>query len=212
MFGEIWIKIALGISLAAPPGPVSIELVKRGVSKGFKAAFAVCLGAALGDYFCLLVTYLGLAQFISTDTAKGIVWLTGSMILLVLGYQTIKQDISKKMFDSDEASENKNSIGLGFTLAIANPMSIVWWVGVFSATMGSAEALEISFNQLMFNSWIIVGVMIWMGFLCFISSLGKRLINEKALHVVSKIAGLSLMAFGLSFGYNAVLSLFGMYN
>ena len=46
---EILNKILLGVTLAAPIGPVSLEMIQRGLKSGFLSSFVVRLGAAVAD-------------------------------------------------------------------------------------------------------------------------------------------------------------------
>ena len=49
----------LGWSVAWPPGPISAEVVRRGLARGFWPAYALCLGASSGDAVWALVVALG---------------------------------------------------------------------------------------------------------------------------------------------------------
>ncbi|MGM2834842.1 LysE family transporter, partial [Bacillus cereus group sp. Bce025] len=49
MFGAIIQQIVLGISLAAPVGPINIEMLKRGIERGFWDAWVVGIGGMTAD-------------------------------------------------------------------------------------------------------------------------------------------------------------------
>ena len=51
--------------LAAPIGPVSLEMIQRGLKSGFLSSFVVRLGAAVGNLLCLLVSYYSI---VTADT------------------------------------------------------------------------------------------------------------------------------------------------
>ncbi len=51
MFGAIIQQIVLGISLAAPVGPINIEMLKRGIERGFWHAWVVGIGGMTADVF-----------------------------------------------------------------------------------------------------------------------------------------------------------------
>jgi len=51
--------IAVGVLYCAPVGPVNLEIVRRGLTVGFLAAFLVALGAVIGDSFWAAVGILG---------------------------------------------------------------------------------------------------------------------------------------------------------
>jgi threonine/homoserine/homoserine lactone efflux protein len=46
---NILICALMGLAYVAPPGPVNLETVRRGVAGGFRAGLVLQLGAVLGD-------------------------------------------------------------------------------------------------------------------------------------------------------------------
>jgi threonine/homoserine/homoserine lactone efflux protein len=201
-------NILLGISLAAPVGPVSVEVIQRGLRGGFSRAFLVALGSALGDAVYLLVIYFGLAELLLHPVAKISIWCFGSLVLLFLGVQTIRGAWKPQEMKSAPWASNRNAILAGFLLALINPMTIVWWLGVFGVLIGSSNE-GMSFSSLLHNSTIILGVLVWFFFLAMTLHFGKRWIAGKYLRWISAIAGLSLVGFGLHFGYMVIRELAG---
>jgi threonine/homoserine/homoserine lactone efflux protein len=198
-------KILLGVSLAAPLGPVSIEVIRRGLKRGFMAAFVVALGSALGDFACLLVTYLGFARFVAIPSVKMVIWVLGSLVLLFLGTKSIIESKNQNILQGDDVdAKGKNAFFLGFALALANPISVVWWLGVFGVVLGDSSAEAINFASFLSNTTIILGVVLWFLFLSSFLNFGKRFINESRLRWISILAGLCLICFGLNFGYRAI--------
>lgn len=51
--------VVLGISLAAPLGPIKVEMIKRGIAGGFWPSWLIGLGGVTGDFLFLVVIYLG---------------------------------------------------------------------------------------------------------------------------------------------------------
>lgn len=66
-------NIILGISLAAPIGPVNIEVIRRGLNFGFFPAFLLSIGAASADTTYLLLIYFGLSSFIKVPIIKTLI-------------------------------------------------------------------------------------------------------------------------------------------
>ena len=201
-------NILLGISLAAPLGPVSIEVIRRGLKRGFMAAFIVALGSALGDFACLIIAYLGFCKFVAIPVVKMTIWVLGSCVLLFLGAQSIIESRKLKILQGN-ARENKGigAFFLGFALALANPISIVWWLGVFAVVLGDSSAESFTLVSFLGNTAIILGVILWFLFLSSFLNFGKRFVNENRLKWISILAGTCLICFGLSFGYKALIIL-----
>jgi threonine/homoserine/homoserine lactone efflux protein len=193
-------NVILGISLAAPIGPVAIEIIRRGLRFGFSSAFAVATGAAIGDAAYLLLTYFGLYGFLMNPIVKGCTLFFGALALIYLGLQCFKEVTASLDTETLSYKKKRKLVVLGFFLAVANPISIVWWVGVFGASMASEETLL----PLMSYSPIILGVIIWNIIIATILEVGSRYINNKVLRIISAAAGLSLIGFGIYFGYQAI--------
>ena len=51
--------LLLGWSVAWPPGPINAEIVRRGLSRGFRPAYGVGLGASTGDAVWAIAVLLG---------------------------------------------------------------------------------------------------------------------------------------------------------
>lgn len=203
MFG-LGTSILLGISLAAPIGPLSIEIIKRGLRRGFTAAFSVCLGGAAGDLFYLLLTFFGLAPFMTMPVVRVSIMILGSMVLIYFGVQNILDGFKKRLFVDTEEASGRNAFILGFTLAVINPMSVVWWLGVFGAVMGSLPPESLTISALIGHLGIILGVLVWSLFLSTVLHFGKSFVTEERMKVVCVLAGMFLISFGLNFLYQAI--------
>lgn len=69
--------ILLGLSLAAPIGPVNAAQLDKGVRYGFFHAWLVGLGAMAADAVFMLLIYFGLAHFLTTPFMKTFLWSCG---------------------------------------------------------------------------------------------------------------------------------------
>ena len=59
--GPITAGLLLGWSVAWPPGPVNAEMIRRGLTRGFRAAAAVGFGACSADFLWALAVTGGAA-------------------------------------------------------------------------------------------------------------------------------------------------------
>jgi len=200
-------NVLLGISLAAPVGAVSIESIKQGLTKGFRASLTIWLGAATSDTLSLLIASFGLTHFIKIPAVKIAIWLLGSIILIFMGLQSVYNSKKEDILGVNSTNLEKNAFTLGFVLAIANPMSIIWWVSVFGAVLSESGQMNFSLTQFAGNLAIIVGVLVWSLIIATASSLGKKFMTEPRLRIASIIAGLSLSGFGIYYGYQALLTI-----
>lgn len=198
-------NMILGISLAAPVGPVNVEVIRRGLKHGFFPAFILSLGAASADATYLLLVYFGLSNFINIPIVRTSIWALGAIVLLYLGWQGIKEYFEKIDLEKSKVKTSRNSFVAGYLITISNPMTIIWWLGVFGAILSSTAQAATRTTALFNNFAIIVGVVLWFFVLSILLHWGKRFVNEKTMRYISVIAGLVLIGFGLYFGYSAVV-------
>ena len=198
-------NILLGLSLAAPIGPVNLEIIKRGLNSGFKQAFLTGAGAMCADTTYLILIFFGLTSFLNFAFMKIFLGIAGSIILIYLGVMS-----AKEFFRKVDATENKphrlfkTSFVTGYVLAISSPMTIVWWTGVFGALLAAQTNTQTTISAFFSCLSILLGCFIWVFSLAAALHWGKKIINEKITRFISFFAGLFLILFGIYFLYRAV--------
>ncbi|MBI5103073.1 MAG: LysE family transporter [Nitrospirae bacterium] len=138
----------MGFVVAIPAGPVQIEVVRRSVNGFRMSSFMVILGAFMVDMFYGTVALFGIAPFLKNRTVMSVFWLTGSVILAVLGTYTIVH--SRRPHDLHQRSVflGRKRWGLltGISLSITNPVMIIWWLSSLQifTDLGLVTALTLS--------------------------------------------------------------------
>lgn len=197
-------NILLGLTLAAPIGPVNLEIIKRGLHSGFKQAFLTGAGAMCADTTYLILIFFGLTSFLNFVFMKIFLGIAGSLILIYLGVMS-----TIVVFRKADATENKphrlfkTSFVTGYVLAISSPMTIVWWTGVFGALLAAQTQTQTNISAFFSCLSILLGCFLWVFFLAVALHWGKKIINEKFIRFITLIAGLFLIGFGISFLYRS---------
>lgn len=198
-------NILLGLTLAAPIGPVNLEIIKRGLNSGFQQAFLTGAGAMCADTTYLILIFFGLTSFLNFAFMKIFLGIAGSIILIYLGVMS-----AKEFFRKADATENKphrlfkTSFVTGYVLAISSPMTIVWWTGVFGALLAAQTHTQTTISAFFSCLSILLGCFLWVFSLAAALHWGKKIINEKITRFISFFAGLFLILFGIYFLYRAV--------
>ena len=198
-------NILLGLTLAAPIGPVNLEIIKRGLNSGFKQAFLTGAGAMCADTTYLILIFFGLTSFLNFAFMKIFLGIAGGIILIYLGAAS-----AKDFFRKADATENKphrlfkSSYVNGYVLAISSPMTIVWWTGVFGALLAAQTHTQTTISAFFSCLSILLGCFLWVFSLAAALHWGKKIINEKITRFISFFAGLFLILFGIYFLYRAV--------
>jgi threonine/homoserine/homoserine lactone efflux protein len=198
-------NIILGLTLAAPIGPVNLEIIKRGVNFGFRQSFFTGLGAMSADATYLTLIFFGLTAFLNIAFMKIFLGIAGSIILIYLGALSIKDYFQtiKSTGKSQQRLFNSSYI-TGYVLAISSPLTIVWWTGVFGALLASQTNSPTGVFTFISCLSILLGCFLWVFSLAVALHFGRKFINEKTTGFISLIAGVFLIVFGFYFMYQAV--------
>jgi len=198
-------NILLGLTLAAPIGPVNVEIIKRGLNSGFRQAFLTGVGAMCADATYLTLIFFGLTSFLNNTVMINVLGIAGSFILMYLGFSGVRNYFRQTAQPpEDERRFFKYSFVAGFALAISSPMTIVWWTGVFGALMASQEPAKTGFHAFLSCLSILLGCFLWVFLLAVNLHWSKNIMSEKITRVISMIAGLSLIGFGIYFFFRTI--------
>lgn len=183
----------IGISIAAPVGPIGVLCIRRTLANGKAAGFISGLGAASADMVYGAIAAFGLTA-ITGLLVENAVWLRilGGAFLLYLGIKTFLE----KPSDKATQAEQGNLLSMyttTFFLTITNPMTILSFAAIFAGTMLGDQMG----NPFVIVAGVFTGSAIWWLGLSF----GVGIVRERLSHVhmawINRISGLVITAFGL---------------
>ena len=87
---KIFESLLIGISIAAIPGPIFFELIRRTLTKGFLHGAILVMGEFSGNLLLLILIFLGVSHFLTANIAKIILFIIGGSILVKLGISAIQ--------------------------------------------------------------------------------------------------------------------------
>lgn len=183
----------IGISIAAPVGPIGVLCTRRTLANGKLAGFLSGMGAATADMVYGAIAALGISA-VSNLLVENAFWLKlfGGGFLIYLGVKTFLEK------PSEQAAQVKQG-GLfsmyltTFFLTITNPMTILSFAAIFAGTMIGQEVD----SPLIMVAGVFAGSAAWWLTL----SLGVGLLRERITpsHMVwiNRFSGIIIMAFGI---------------
>lgn len=196
--------IVLGLSLSAPIGPINTAQLDKGIRGGFWHAWFVGLGAITADILYMLLVYLGVIHLLDTPFVQTLLWLFGFFVLMYTGIESIK-DAGKPLSGSMRGSEASllRSMLYGFVLSLSNPLSILFWLGIYGSVLAQAASTS-TMTELLINSGaIVLGILLWDVTMAAAASFFRRVMTPGVLKGISVVSGLSLIGFSLYFGWEA---------
>lgn len=195
--------ILLGLSLALPVGPITIEMTKQGLKNGFAHGWSVGLGGMTVDLFLIVLIYFGFSTILSQPEIKVAMWLIGAIFLLVIAIDSIRNaDQDMVMGEGNSRKSKRSSYLNGFMVAIS-PGNILFWVGIFGTVLAnSLDSAHSSF--LVIASGILTGILIHDIGLLTMVSVSRKFMRQLFIKRVSIAAGIVLLGFAAYFGYEFV--------
>lgn len=182
-------SIALGLTVAAPIGPMSLLCINRTLIVGHSNGLVFGAGIAAADG-----TYAALAAFglVGLSNAFAGYWLKifGSFLLIYLGVR-----LAWGRPDSGTPAPIRNA-GVGafasaYGLTLANPPTILFFAGVFA----SVATLSSGIQSVMFAAGVFAGSMLWWTLLTLFVSKSARGLTAGTMAWIGRVSGLVLIGF-----------------
>jgi threonine/homoserine/homoserine lactone efflux protein len=187
--------LIIGISIAAPVGPIGIICMRRTLGQGRMIGFVSGLGAATADAIYGLIAGFGLAA-ISNFLIGQQFWiqLAGGMFLCYLGIKTL----TSKALHTNTNTQSKNMIGAFlsvFILTLTNPMTILSFIAIF-AGLGISSAKSNIGSALLLVTGVFSGSTLWWLLLCSGVGLLKQRLKTNTVTLINRLSGVIILLFG----------------
>jgi len=186
----------IGISIAAPVGPIGVLCIKRTLAEGKLSGLCSGLGAATADAFYGMVAAFGLTA-ISNFLVGNQFWLRliGGMFLCYLGIKTFLSKPAEEVAHLDSKGLLRNYTSTVF-LTITNPMTIISFAAVF-AGVGLVTNQSDYLSPFILVLGVFIGSGVWWLVLSTLVNLFRNRFNTKGLIWINWVSGLIILAFGL---------------
>lgn len=86
--------IVLGLTIAAPVGPIGLLCIRRTLAHGWRAGFASGLGAATADTLYGMLAAFGLTALVQLQRPAAVI---GGFLLLYMGWQTTRSVPTRRL-------------------------------------------------------------------------------------------------------------------
>lgn len=209
-------NIVIGMSIAAPIGPISLICIRSALSGGIRSGVSSGLGVALADAIYASIAAIGLSSLSSLLMQfESHLRILGGIFIGYLGLSTIfktlhppqannRSEIKQRHSDKPEQRCWKAFITT-FLLTLTNPMTIM----SFAALLGGSGVMTSNQRDqpsLQFIAGIFLGSAIWWCLLSIaVVFLSKRLLSPKAISLVNVSSSALLIGLGAYYLLSAFL-------
>jgi threonine/homoserine/homoserine lactone efflux protein len=186
----------LGLSIAAPVGPIGVLCIRRTLAEGGLTGLATGLGAAAADGLYGALAAVGLTAVTQPLVgASHWVRLAGGVLLLVLAWRTWRA----RAVEREAAARGSGlfaAFASTFVLTLSNPMTILSFLAVFAGLgIGSTQGRPVA--ALMLVVGVIAGSAAWWLLLSGGVSLLRSRFDARALRWVNRVSAAVIGGFGL---------------
>ena len=187
-----------GMLLQLAVGPMCLLVFSTSTSHGFFKAFTLVFAIAIIDTLYISLSGIGVAAVIGREKVRNIIKLFGGIVLILFGVNTLIGIFHLSIFPDIKVFHNissKNIFLQGLLLTASNPLTIIFWSGVFSTQVVENNLTR---KQLcIFGMGCVLSTLI---FLTFIAALGTVLggfLPNILVQLLNGIVGIALIYFGM---------------
>lgn len=188
----------LGLSLAAPPGPVTALMASEAAQRGPRAGLVVGLGASTADFGFFLLAFAGaVAVLAQRPVLLGALSLLGAALLACFARGAWRAARAAGA-GGQRAHAGRAGYARGFLAAATSPFNLAWWVGPGSVLIAQAgPALD---------AGMFAGILGWcVAFNGGVAALGRRVARLQ--EVVAYASAAILLAFAAWVAWRGALLL-----
>lgn len=197
---DIFKSTLIGISIGAIPGIIFFEIIRRTLTKGFFSGFLLSIGEFVGNFLVLLLIYFGLSQLFTFKLTNLVLYIIGAIILGYIGISAFK--LTKENIEKSYNGKNidRNSLVAGFSIAITNPVAIALWLSLVGSYISGTSRVNAVINLF----FLAFGLVLFYLVMVTIVNLTKHKIPTKYILLLSKLFGVILLAYSISFLYQFI--------
>ena len=210
MLGAAIAGVLLGLSLAAPPGPMNAIIAEESVLRGWDAGVRAGLGAMSADACFLVVALAGVATVLQdAPTLRAGMMAVGGLLMCYFALDAARS--ARGSFVEGESGESKG-FRRTFALSLTNPYQVLWWLtvgvalldpGTIAITLPAVGELSVATGSVAIVVGFFAGIALWItAFPAALVRAGRRIDGFAPL--VAAGSALVLAGFGVVFLYRAL--------
>lgn len=189
--------LILGISIAAPVGPIGILCIRQTLERGWRTGLLTGLGAATADMLYGAVAAFSVT-FVSQALLAGQIWLrlAGGLFLLYLGLRTfLRQPLP--FSSTAQVRSGRAAFLTTFFLTLTNPLTIIAFAAII-AGLGASQPEAGFLSPLLLVLGVFLGSSAWWLVLSSSVNLFKNRVGPNSMRWINRISGLMITAFGIA--------------
>jgi threonine/homoserine/homoserine lactone efflux protein len=178
-------------------GPVCIFVFNTALSSGFTSGMAAVFAVTIVDALFIAAALIGIATVFGEKHSRSI-RIVGAAVLIVFSLHMIYSALLS--IDNHLVTEKVQrniwvSFMQAFLLTAANPLTIIFWAGVFGTKLSSEK-----YNRrdaLLFSLGCVSATLIFLGCIALAGSLLQNMLDNKIIIILNIAAGIFILLYGI---------------
>lgn len=180
-------------------GPVCLYILKTGFARGFVPAETAVLAVALIDSLYIVLAVTGLSRLINGVKSKWVLRIIGAAVVMIFGISIILSQLFRislipavNLF-SDVIFDNPFYDGL--LLTASNPLTIIFWSGVFATRMS-----ENNFSKkdiIYFSVGCVIATLVFLTLIALVGTLVRDFLPPLVIQLLNLAVGVALIFFAV---------------
>ncbi|MBP2312519.1 LysE family translocator [Azospirillum soli] len=191
--------LIIGLSIAAPVGPIGLLCIRRTLAEGPAHGFASGLGAATADAVYGAIAGFGVA--LVTDALMGgqvALKLFGGLMLLYFGWTTLRARPAERPAEAKGGAGLAGAYASTFLLTLANPATILSFAAVFGGLGVASGANDSTTVAAVLVAGVFVGSAMWWFALSASVGAFRQRVTPAAMLWINRASGAVLGGFGVA--------------
>ncbi len=144
-----FLGLGLGLSLAAPPGPMNALIARESSQRGWFSGMRLGMGAPVADVIWLVVLLFGLGKLLDGPVFLRGAAALGAVLMTYFAFDTWTAD-------ADKVAERKPTFLSGLAAALTNPYQAAWWLSGGFVFLQSQGVVGVAGLILGIFAWVVV--------------------------------------------------------
>lgn len=209
----VWNGFLFGMLLQLSVGPVCLAVLQRSVTFGFRYSWWMIMGVALVDAAYMAGAIGGLALLLQIPLVKQITAIVGAVILVWFGVGSMRAKVTRMevMHVAELEGDNavltvkrngisakraRDSFMYGVVMTMTNPLTILFWAGVFGSLMSSPSMTEQE-NLVGFAVGCVLSTLLFLTAISALGAYAAKVLQPVWMKRVNRVVGLFLIGFAL---------------
>ncbi len=190
--------IKFGMLLQLAVGPMCVMVFQTSATYGLLISLSLVLAIAIVDAIYIALSGLGTAAILNNNKVKFAIKIFGCIVLVLFGANTIAGAFHLSLLPSITLFSNisgRSIFAQGLLLTASNPLTIIFWSGVFST-----QIIEHNYNnrQLFFFGFgCVLSTLCFLSLIAILGTVISGFLSQNIIEFLNICVGIILIYFGI---------------